>query len=109
DADYRFALDLSKRQDPPTSTPLKHISKSSSSSSAAWSILLAPLQPPLCTLHREPTQRFTVNKAGPNKGNKGSVCARPVDPGYDKGRAERMRAEVCHKWKCGYFKWASDA
>ncbi|KZP14518.1 DNase I-like protein [Athelia psychrophila] len=109
DADYRFALEVSKQQDPPTSMPLKDISKTSSSSSAAWSTLLAPLQPPLCTVHREPAQGFTVNKAGPNKGKKFFVCARPVGPGYDKGKAEIMRAEVDHKWKCGYFKWASDA
>ncbi|KZP06431.1 DNase I-like protein [Athelia psychrophila] len=87
DADYHFALEVS----------------------APWSILLAPLQPPLCTIHREPAQGFTVNRAGPNKGKKVFVCARPVGPGYDKGRAERMRAEVDHKWKCDYFKWASDA
>ncbi|KZP08020.1 hypothetical protein FIBSPDRAFT_939198 [Athelia psychrophila] len=111
DADYRFAVELSKQQDPSTSTPLKDISTSSSacSSSAAWSTLLAPLQPPLCTVHREPAQGFTVNKAGPNKGKKFFVCARPVGLCYDKGRVERIRAEVDHKWKCDYFKWASDA
>ncbi|KZP08014.1 DNase I-like protein, partial [Athelia psychrophila] len=82
---------------------------SKSSSSDAWPTLLAPLQPPLCTLHREPAEGFTVKKAGPNKGKKFSICARPVGPGYHKGGAERMRAKVDHSWKCGYFKWASDA
>ncbi|KAF7982512.1 hypothetical protein HWV62_28116 [Athelia sp. TMB] len=103
DADYRLALELSQQHDPPRSTPPNR-----NSSSAAWSTLLAPLQPPLCTVHREPAQEFTVNKAGPNKGKKFFVCARPVGAGYDRGRAERMRAEVDHKWKCDYFKWASD-
>ena len=33
---------------------------------------------------------------------------RPVGPGYDKGRGERLREEVDHRYKCDYFKWASD-
>ena len=33
---------------------------------------------------------------------------RPVGPGYDKGRGERLRHEVNFEWKCDYFKWASD-
>ena len=33
---------------------------------------------------------------------------RPVGPGYDKGKAERLRHEVNHQYKCNYFKWASD-
>lgn len=109
DADLLLALELS--QQPPSLSP--HVKppcspSSKSKSTAAWSHLLAPLQPPLCTVHREPAKEFTVNKAGPNKGKKFFVCARPVGPGYDRGKAERLREEVDWKWKCDYFKWASD-
>lgn len=33
---------------------------------------------------------------------------RPVGPGYDKGKNERLRDEVDHQYKCNYFKWSSD-
>lgn len=33
---------------------------------------------------------------------------RPVGPGYDRGKSERLREEVNHQYKCNYFKWASD-
>jgi AP endonuclease-2 len=31
-----------------------------------------------------------------------------VGPGYDKGKAERLREEVDPTWKCDFFKWSSD-
>jgi len=65
--------------------------------------------PPLCTVHREPSKEFRVNKPGPNKGKTFYLCARPVGPGYDKGRHERRREEVDHQYKCNFFMWASDA
>ena len=49
-----------------------------------------------------------MNKPGPNKGRTFYLCARPVGPGYDKGRSERLREEVNHQYKCDFFKWASD-
>lgn len=33
---------------------------------------------------------------------------RPVGPGYDKGKSERLREEVDHRYRCNYFKWTSD-
>jgi len=33
---------------------------------------------------------------------------RPVGPGYDRGKAERLREEVNPQYKCNFFKWASD-
>ena len=33
---------------------------------------------------------------------------RPVGPGYDRGKAERLREEVNPQFKCNFFKWASD-
>jgi len=64
--------------------------------------------PPLCAVHREPTKEFRVNKPGPNKGKTFYLCARPVGPGYDKGRNERLREEVDHQYKCNFFMWTSD-
>lgn len=34
---------------------------------------------------------------------------RPVGPGYDKGRVERLREQVDTQYKCNFFKWSSDA
>jgi AP endonuclease-2 len=75
---------------------------------ASWSALFTPVPPPLCTVHGEPAKSFRVNKPGPNKGRTFYLCARPVGPGYDKGRSERLREEVNHQYKCDFFKWASD-
>lgn len=33
---------------------------------------------------------------------------RPVGPGYDKGKAERLREEVDPQWRCNFFKWSSE-
>ncbi|KAH9066513.1 Endonuclease/exonuclease/phosphatase [Lactarius vividus] len=76
---------------------------------ASWSALFTPVPPPLCTVHGEPTKEHRVNKPGPNKGRTFYLCARPVGPGYDKGRSERLREEVDHQYKCNFFKWARDA
>ncbi|KAF8493165.1 hypothetical protein F5888DRAFT_1724706 [Russula emetica] len=56
-----------------------------------------------------PAKEFRVNIPGPNKGKTFYLCARPVRPGYDKGRNERLREEVDHQYKCNFFLWASDA
>ena len=74
----------------------------------SWSALFTPVPPPLCTIHGEPAKSYRVNKPGPNKGRSFYLCARPVGPGYDKGRSERRREEVNHQYKCDFFKWASD-
>ena len=73
-----------------------------------WSQLFAPLQPPRCTVHNEPAKELTVNKPGPNKGKNFFICSRPVGPGYDRGRSERLREEIDHQWKCNFFKWSSE-
>ena len=75
---------------------------------SSWSALFTPIPVPLCTVHREPAKEWRVNKPGPNKGKTFYLCARPVGPGYDKGRNERRREEVDHQYKCDFFKWASD-
>jgi AP endonuclease 2 len=46
---------------------------------AAWMHLLAPLEAPLCDVHKEPTREYTVNKAGPNKGKRFFLCSRFAD------------------------------
>ncbi|KAI0272375.1 Endonuclease/exonuclease/phosphatase [Gloeopeniophorella convolvens] len=76
---------------------------------ASWSALFTRMPPPLCTVHNEPTKEFRVNRPGPNKGRAFYVCARPVGPGWDRGPAERLREEVDARYKCKFFKWASDA
>ena len=83
-------------------------SNNSKEKAAAWSTLFAPVAPPRCTVHDEPARLYTVNKQGPNKGKTFYLCARPVGPGYDKGRTERLREEVDHRYRCNYFKWASE-
>jgi AP endonuclease 2 len=76
---------------------------------SSWSTVFVPKPPPpLCTVHQEPAKEFRVNKPGPNKGKTFYLCARPVGPGYDKGRLERLREEVDHQYKCNFFMWASD-
>jgi AP endonuclease-2 len=84
--------------------------KTGRTASSSWSAVFMPKPPPpLCTVHREPSKEFRVNKPGPNKGKTFYLCARPVGPGYDKGRHERLREEVDHQYKCNFFMWASDA
>jgi len=37
------------------------------------------------------------------------VCLpRPVGPGWDKGKTERLRGEVDSTYRCNFFKWSSD-
>jgi AP endonuclease 2 len=109
EADYKLALELSASQQDllsqahPTPAP-----KQNTNQAQAWSHLLSPLQPPLCLIHKEPTKELTVTKPGPNKGKNFFICSRPVGPGYDRGRGERLREEVNHSFKCGFFKWGSE-
>ena len=60
---------------PPTPTPTPP-TPPSSPSKAAWTNLFTPIQLPKCTVHGEPTTKFTVSKAGPNKGRSFYVCSR---------------------------------
>jgi AP endonuclease 2 len=76
---------------------------------ASWSALFTPTPSPLCNVHREPAKEWRVNKPGPNKGKTFFLCSRPVGPGYDKGRTERLREEVDPRYKCNFFMWSSDA
>ncbi len=97
---------------PPPDTPAasqgSKEKESSTKRAVSWSALFTPVPPPLCTVHGEPAKEYRVNKPGPNKGRTFYLCARPVGPGYDKGRSERLREEVDHQYKCNFFKWASD-
>ncbi|GLB43197.1 putative dna-(apurinic or apyrimidinic site) lyase [Lyophyllum shimeji] len=95
DADHRLAMLLASQADaqPPISR------RSGNGSAEAWSTLLAPVQPPRCSVHGEPAKEFTVNKPGPNKGKRFFICSRPVGPGYDKGRSERLREHVDPQWR----------
>jgi AP endonuclease 2 len=76
---------------------------------ASWSALFTPTPSPLCNVHREPAKEWRVNKPGPNKGKTFFLCSRPVGPGYDKGRTERLREEVDPRYKCNFFMWSTDA
>ncbi|KAK0463924.1 Endonuclease/exonuclease/phosphatase [Desarmillaria tabescens] len=102
DEDYRLAVRLSLSADTKTASP------SSSKSHNAWKALLAPIQPPRCLVHNEPTKELTVTKPGANKGKNFFICSRPVGPGYDKGKAERDREDVDPRYKCNFFKWSSE-
>ncbi|KAG2357859.1 Endonuclease/exonuclease/phosphatase [Suillus spraguei] len=109
DSDYQLALELSASLENPLSQgSLTSATPSASQSKAAWSQLMAPVQPPNCLVHGEPAKEHTVNKPGPNKGRKFFLCSRPVGPGYDKGKSERLREEVDHRYRCNFFKWTSD-
>ncbi|KAG8995597.1 Class II abasic (AP) endonuclease [Tulasnella sp. JGI-2019a] len=109
ESDYILACSLAEEGDPHSALSLANpSSQTRGKDSQAWKKLLAPLQPPLCTVHKEPAKRFVVNKPGPNKGKTFFICSRPVGPGYDKGRAERLREEVNPQFRCDFFKWASD-
>ncbi|KAF8606037.1 DNase I-like protein [Ceratobasidium sp. AG-I] len=100
---------------PESSIQISEISSASSSqpvdsatSKLAWSQLMKPLEPPRCTVHNAPTKEYTVNKTGPNKGKKFFLCSMPMGPGYDSGKSTRLREEVDPRYRCNYFKWASD-
>ena len=77
--DYQLALHLASSQEaePP---PLVSSTKNGAcaNSKAAWSQLMAPIQPPKCTVHGEPAKEYTVNKPGPNKGKTFFICSRYV-------------------------------
>lgn len=79
ETDYQLALRLASSQE---ADPLPLISStadgSSSNSKAAWCQLMAPIQPPSCTVHGEPAKEYTVNKPGPNKGKTFFICSRYV-------------------------------
>lgn len=111
DSDYRLALSLSASQENVLSQAIPISSKSNGKgkqTTTAWSDLLAPLQPPKCAIHNERAKELTVTKPGPNKGKNFFICSRPVGPGYDRGKSERLREEVDHQWRCNFFKWSSE-
>ncbi|KAF8313204.1 DNase I-like protein [Clavulina sp. PMI_390] len=118
DDDYAYALSLAEAdeeflQGQSSQSQSSSISSSSPTVSkkdaqAVWSKLTAPLVAPRCTVHNEPAKQYTVNKPGPNKGKVFFLCSRPVGPGYDAGRSIRLREEVDVRYKCDFFKWASD-
>ncbi|KAI0630732.1 Endonuclease/exonuclease/phosphatase [Trametes polyzona] len=111
DADYRLACALAQdnaQTEPDGTSAPAGAQQQQKTKSAAWSELFAPVRPPRCLVHGEPARMYTVNKQGPNKGKTFFLCSRPVGPGYDKGKAERLRDEVDHRYRCNYFKWTSE-
>ncbi|KAJ8094537.1 Class II abasic (AP) endonuclease [Marasmius tenuissimus] len=104
DADYRLALELSSSQ---VSLSSPSSSQKQEEAGDTWKSLMAPIQPPHCTVHNEVAKEFTVNKPRVNEGDKFCVL-KPVGPGYDKGRVERLREDVDPQYKCNFFKWSSD-
>ncbi|OSD05269.1 DNase I-like protein [Trametes coccinea BRFM310] len=106
DADYRLACELARAD--ADDEPIPSSSQNQAQKKAAWSELFAPVQPPKCYVHGEPTRMYTVHKQGPNKGKTFFLCSRPVGPGYDKGKGERLREEVDHQYRCNFFKWTSE-
>lgn len=85
ETDYQLALHLASSQEaeplsllPSLSSSIGNGSSSNSSSKAAWSQLMAPIQPPTCIVHGEPAKEYTVNKPGPNKGKTFFICSRYV-------------------------------
>jgi len=75
----------------------------------SWSKLFVKHEPPKCDVHGEPCKELVVTKPGPNKGKHFWICSRPLGPGYDAGKARRLREDVDPQYKCDFFKWASDA
>ncbi|KAK1225894.1 Class II abasic (AP) endonuclease [Marasmius sp. AFHP31] len=105
DAYYRLALELSSSQ---VSLPYPSSSQKQKEAGDAWKSPMASIQLPRCTVQNEVAKELTVNKPGVNKGKRSFVCSRPVGPGYDKGRAERLREDVDPQYKCNFFEWSSD-
>ncbi len=71
--DILLAISLSQkdRASSPVEPP-----KGKEKGKAAWSHILAPIEAPLCDVHKEPTREYTVNKPGPNKGKHFFLCSR---------------------------------
>ena len=68
DTNFLLTCELASSQE---NVAVSHSTPSSQSSAlqskAAWSSLFAPVKPPNCTVHGEPTKRWTVNKPEPHK------------------------------------------
>lgn len=71
--DLLLAISLSQGECAPSSIEPP---KGKEKGKAAWSHLLAPIEAPLCDVHKEPTREYTVNKPGPNKGKRFFLCSR---------------------------------
>ncbi|KDN42778.1 hypothetical protein RSAG8_06532, partial [Rhizoctonia solani AG-8 WAC10335] len=89
-------------------TSLGSQTKDPSLAKDAWSQLMRPIEAPRCNVHDAPTKELTVNKAGPNRGKRFFICSMPMGPGYDSGKSTRLREEVDPRYRCNYFKWASE-
>jgi len=74
--DILLAISLSQEECAPSLVgPLKGKEKGK----AVWSLILAPIEAPLCDVHKEPGREYTVNKPGPNKGKRFFLCSRFAD------------------------------
>lgn len=71
--DILLAISLSQEERAPLSVGP---SKGKEQGKAAWSHILAPIEVPLCDVHKEPAREYTVNKPGPNKGKRFFLCSR---------------------------------
>ncbi|KAG8947017.1 Class II abasic (AP) endonuclease, partial [Tulasnella sp. 408] len=71
EADLAFARSLAEEDD----ALINNSPERRKTDPSAWKSLLAPLEAPLCTVHKEPSKRFIVNKTGPNKGKAFYVCS----------------------------------
>ncbi|KAI0080227.1 DNase I-like protein [Panus rudis PR-1116 ss-1] len=76
DADYKLALELAEAEEDLNARSTNSSQQQSQKSKEAWSNLFAPIPPPRCTIHNEPTKKYTVNKQGPNKGRTFYLCSR---------------------------------
>lgn len=83
--DKSDAIDVDSQSDTPEdlsflssiSSPISVPGSSQTGKKAStWDQLFAPVKPPLCNVHGEPTQLLKVNKPGPNKGKTFFVCSR---------------------------------
>ena len=76
--DYQFALQLSQLNEPlvPSKSQSRNSKSHGGKGTVEWTNLLAPIQPPKCIVHGEPTKELTVTKQGANKGKRFFICAR---------------------------------
>lgn len=79
ESDYAYALSVSEAPpSPPSNKRCDSDDNKSSANSVTWAKMLAPLKPPCCTVHGEPTKELKVNKPGPNQNKRFFICSRYV-------------------------------
>ena len=102
DQDSLNALDVMRpRCDTTCSTTREHIRHTAEMFQAMKANISA------CTSCWWSEARHTATRPMLIEARDASSGASRVGPGYDKGKAERLREEVDHRYKCNFFKWAS--